>query len=932
MWQTIRSRIEALAADVNLRLRPGAGSTRIKEMLRLARSAYKARRLDEAVQICQRILVQDRANATALRLLARAQSKADPQRALVSWSRFAELQRQDAEPWLQMARIWVRQRRFAEAVECFRAALDREPDHQQALAGYGHALATTDFPGAVQHFTNWMKRRPLDAAPQLELARLYETERDWNQAEAICQEVLERDPGDQAALEQYARLLSRDSTRIDRALDLWSEISQRAPNLPAPFMQRAHLLERVGQADAAEAEYRNALGRVPQDETVLLGLGRFLSNHGRWREAADLFETVRRHNPKRTDVLLGLGRCLEHIDRDYDALDTYRQVLELDPTNGNALLYRGRLLRLLGRIDEAIDAWREASVRMPRNADTWHELVFMLAGAERELEAVAALDAAEEALPASAQSYIRLALTAEAGQFHDRAVAYFTRAIADEPDQPSHQGHLGEYYFRQGILDGAFHHLLASRELNPTELSVTKRLVETVHVLNELGIDQLAMRKAPERIGEVLIPERLFYLARRIAETEVVGYEPVPRRVIAVSASLGPGGAERQLVNMLRGLSGSEFALDLSLFCISLSSRSRRDFFLPLLAETPVEVVTVGETEAEPHLRAMDTAPFARLIQWFPEEMVCPIAFWLEQFRRRRPQVVHAWQDGTNLTAAVAALLAGVPRIVLCCRSLRPSNPRRTLRRFMKEAYRAVIGHPAVVLTTNSHAGAIDYAEWLGIDPAMIEVIYNGIDFDRLERKDHADEARRIRARLGIPIDAPVLGSAFRMSEEKRPVLWVEVAAAVARRDPRVHFIVCGDGPGRTEMATRAAALGIGDRLHLPGTQTEIAPWYEAMNVVMLTSRFEGLPNAPLEAQCLGLPVVAPDVGGMSETVRDGVTGWMVRDADATALAERVLFCLANPDWTARAAAEAPSFVKERFGIPAMLRRTVQVYGIGAKR
>jgi glycosyltransferase involved in cell wall biosynthesis len=278
--------------------------------------------------------------------------------------------------------------------------------------------------------------------------------------------------------------------------------------------------------------------------------------------------------------------------------------------------------------------------------------------------------------------------------------------------------------------------------------------------------------------------------------------------------------------------------------------------------------------------------------------------------------------------AVVAALLAGVPRVILCCRSVRPDNPRRRLRRFMKEAYQAVLEHPSVVMSNNSRAGADDYAEWLGIDPERVEVVYNGIDFDRLDRNAKPEETEQARRELGIPDDAPVLGGVYRMSEEKRPLLWLDVAAAVARENPDVHFVICGDGPMRDEMAKHAANLGIGDRVHMPGAQSNIGSWFKMMDVVMLTSRHEGLPNVLLEAQSLGVPVVAPDVGGMSEVVEQGVTGWTIRNADADKLAERVLFCLSDREWRATAVDRAPRFVRERFGIQTMLRRNLEVYGI----
>src|SRR5262249_36484138 len=157
---------------------------------------------------------------------------------------------------------------------------------------------------------------------------------------------------------------------------------------------------------------------------------------------------------------------------------------------------------------------------------------------------------------------------------------------------------------------------------------------------------------------------------------------------------------------------------------------------------TDIDIVVPDMARTVAYLQSPEVAPFAHVVRHFPEDMVTPIAFWLQEFKRSRPEVVHAWQDLTSLMAVVAALLAGVPRVVLGCRSVRPDNPRRRLRRFMKEAYQAVLGHPSVVLSNNSRAGAEDYADWLEIDPARIEVVHNGIDFDRLRSSVNPEETQ----------------------------------------------------------------------------------------------------------------------------------------------------------------------------------------------
>ncbi|HXE16885.1 MAG TPA: tetratricopeptide repeat protein [Stellaceae bacterium] len=897
--------------------------------LNLARALAHIPHAEAAARLYEDLARTQPDNREILTALARHYMTADPERSFGLWSRLAALDSGNVEPLLQMARLRVRQERAAEAKPLFAAIIEIDPGHLEALTGLGRILAEEDGDAAPQFFRDWAERRPNDPTPLLDLARLFQKRRDRDRAAAVYRQILDRHSGNVAAMTRLAQLLGNERNRIAEALDLWRRVAEMDPASAAPLLQRGALLERIGRAGEAESDYRAALLRAPRDVGALIALAKRLSGAGRWNEAIENFDAAHRLDPKRPDALLGMGRCFQQLGRLEDALSAYDKVLAVDPANVNALLYRGRMLwQDFGRPDEAIAQWRTACATDPANTLFWNELVFTLAKADRESEALAALDAAEQALPATSASWIALARTAEASLFNERAVAYLHRAIAAEPNDASHRAALGFYHARQGMLRGALRHLLDSRDMNPVDIPVAKQLVETVHTLNRLGIDHIAAAQDPDTQNEILIPERLFDLVRRIAETDIPRYVPVERRVILATASLAPGGAERQLANLARDLNDPVHRLDIAVFCVSTATRTRRDFFLPLLADSSVDVVVPDRDAAARAFAEPAVAPYASIIRQFPRDMAGPIAFWLAEFARRRPQVVHAWQDSTNLIAVVAALLAGVPRIVLCTRSVRPDNPRRRLKRFMHDAYRAVLDHPSVVLSNNSRAGAADYAAWLGRDPASIEIVHNGIDFDMLERNADPIEARRIRDALNIPANASVLGSVFRMSEEKRPLLWVETAAALAKRDPRAHFIVCGDGPMRHDMAELAAASGLRDRLHLPGQQTPIAPWYLAMDAVLLTSRHEGLPNVLLEAQCLGRPVVAPDVGGMSDAVLHGVTGWIVPDADAATLAERVAFCLGNSDWAANAREKARAFVTENFSMAASLRRNMDVYRI----
>src|SRR6185503_14601060 len=212
-------------------------------------------------------------------------------------------------------------------------------------------------------------------------------------------------------------------------------------------------------------------------------------------------------------------------------------------------------------------------------------------------------------------------------------------------------------------------------------------------------------------------------------------------------ASLGPGGAERQLLTTIRGLFATGAFESLTLFAMSLDKASKKDFYLPQLTGLPLEICELKRSESRASLRDMPEV-HAAFVDCFPLNMREPIAIWYREFLRRRPEVVHAWQDQTSLIAVVAALLAGVPRIVLSTRSTRPENPRRRLHRYMERAYKAVVGLPSVVLCNNSVAGARDYEAWLGLTAGTVRVVHNGIDFGLLSGSAVPQECLANRNRL----------------------------------------------------------------------------------------------------------------------------------------------------------------------------------------
>ena len=264
------------------------------------------------------------------------------------------------------------------------------------------------------------------------------------------------------------------------------------------------------------------------------------------------------------------------------------------------------------------------------------------------------------------------------------------------------------------------------------------------------------------------------------------------------------------------------------------------------------------------------------------------------------------------------------PRVVVGQRSMGIAHHGVKIPDLLRDGYRAVAGNPNVSILNNSAAGATDYEYWLGLPPGTIRVLYNGFMPDSV-RAPAQQEVVRFREGLGLRPEAPVVGMVMRFVAQKDPDLWLDTAAEIARMRPDAQFLLAGFGPLQEAIERRIDALGLGGRVVLPGPMTDVGLIYAALDVVLLTSTVEGLPNVLIEAQGAGRPVVAPDVGGLREAVADGRTGRIARERSARGLAEAALEILADPTWATRARVEGPAFVASRFGLDRMMRQTLEI-------
>src|SRR3954468_23680901 len=164
----------------------------------------------------------------------------------------------------------------------------------------------------------------------------------------------------------------------------------------------------------------------------------------------------------------------------------------------------------------------------------------------------------------------------------------------------------------------------------------------------------------------------------------------------------------------------------------------------------------------------------------------------------------------------------------------------------------------------------------------QVRVVVSGVDEDGVTGGDGA----RVRAELGIPADAPIVGSITRLMEQKAPLDLIAALIEVLDRRPDAHALVVGEGP--LEADVRAAAAGH-ERIHLLGFREDIPDVVDAIDVVAYSSLWEGLGRALTETVLAGKPVVATAVNGVPDLIVEGVTGHLVPPRQPELLAARVL-------------------------------------------
>lgn len=264
----------------------------------------------------------------------------------------------------------------------------------------------------------------------------------------------------------------------------------------------------------------------------------------------------------------------------------------------------------------------------------------------------------------------------------------------------------------------------------------------------------------------------------------------------------------------------------------------------------------------------------------------------VRELRRIAPEIVHTHSSKAGVLGRLAAALARVPIVIHTVHGWGFHDGQQPLKRRLFVALEKLVAplttQWVAVSQANAHTGA---AQGIASEERFV-VIRSGVELKAFRA---AAGNGRLRRELGIDQAVPLVGMVACLKPQKSPVDFVRVAARVARDLPNAQFVLAGDGDLRGEVEAAVAQSSLGDRFHLLGWRRDPEVVVGDLDLLVLTSRHEGLPRVAPEAMAAGKPVVATDVDGTAEAVCSGETGYVHPYGAIESLAASVVRILRDP-------------------------------------
>jgi L-malate glycosyltransferase len=278
--------------------------------------------------------------------------------------------------------------------------------------------------------------------------------------------------------------------------------------------------------------------------------------------------------------------------------------------------------------------------------------------------------------------------------------------------------------------------------------------------------------------------------------------------------------------------------------------------------------------------------------------------------------IIHAHLPIAGVVARIAGRIAKIPVVYTEHNLMERYHP---ITRFLNKATFAMQAH-VVSVSRDVEQSIRKHTN----TKVLVSTVLNGID--TLQFKRDWPGGDELRKEYNIPVDASVIGFVAVFREQKQLPIWLTVASTILKSHPETYFLLVGAGPLSEEIENLRDTLGLTNRLILPGLKENVRKHLSAMDIFFMSSKFEGLPLALLEAMACECAIVATKVGGVPEVIESGVSGLLVSDQSQQEMVDALSFYLTNRDEIKKHGVAARKRVVDGFSVQRMVKELEGIY------
>ncbi len=361
------------------------------------------------------------------------------------------------------------------------------------------------------------------------------------------------------------------------------------------------------------------------------------------------------------------------------------------------------------------------------------------------------------------------------------------------------------------------------------------------------------------------------------------------KRILHVIKGLGRGGAERLLLSTIKHHS-KEYSFDIVFFL--WDKNQLRD-----------DLIGLGCS-----VYCLHSNNVLQMVLNLPE--------FMSLLKKNKYHLIHAHLPWSGIVARLAGKLTKTP-VVYTEHNLF-SRYNKVTQFFSKVSF----NHQSIVIAVSVQV-ASSLRELVNPKVPLL-VIQNGVDVDEFDRKKN--DRKILMSKYHLPTNACIIGTVTALSNQKRIDRWLTIAAEIASRIPDVYFVIVGDGVLRMELERQASPLIENGKLTFAGITSDPASWMACMDIFLMSSDYEGLPVALLEAMSMSCVPVATKVGGIPSIIENGLNGVLYEATDIEFATSGICNLLENKERRKTLSENARSTIAQHFSVKKMVASLEKIY------